>query len=484
MPAIRAAVALGCRVEPVSRWDRKHYFYHDQPAGYQLTQFYQPLARDGAVTVRGCGGSDDNNNDGASSTVVGISHVQLEQDTARTHDLPGGTTLLDFARAGRPLIEIVSRPDIGSPAAAAGFVRAVAARLRAVGAVTAGIEAGGLRADVNVSVRPPGAAAGMTGAGQRTEIKNLSSFAAVEAAVSAERNRQIEVLAGGGVVEPETRAWTIGGTETRRLRGKEAAVDYRYMPDPDLRPLVVAPGLVAALAESLPPLPDAAVDMLVADGRYGLSRADAHTLVRLDDGARLEYYFDAVDAYWELVAAAAAETTAETTTAEKRARRDEAPTQADHHPDHHYSDLSSAGRAVANTLLHQLGGLFASTRTPWDPARVPAASLATVVHLARSGALTSAAAKTLLAAIFDGDNARPVADVVAARRLAVTPLSPAAYESLARQALDDHPDAVAKVRAGQRGALGFLVGRVVRRGGAAVDPRRAGDVLRGMMGVD
>src|ERR1700712_2227076 len=174
----------------------------------------------------------------------------MEQDTAKSLVQPGSSAHLDFNRVSHPLIEIITLPVIHHPATAAACVRKIQAILKSVGAVTAGMELGGLRADVNVSVRKAGskipgndeyAAYGLVGLGQRTEIKNLSSFKAVEDAIIAERDRQIRVLEAGGTINGETRGWTMGSTETVKLRGKEGEVDYRYMPDPDLGPLLISP---------------------------------------------------------------------------------------------------------------------------------------------------------------------------------------------------------------------------------------------------
>ena len=169
----------------------------------------------------------------------------MEQDTAKTIQQSPETMLLDFNRVGHPLIEIITLPQIHHPSTAAACVRKIQSLLQAVNAVTTGMEMGGLRADVNVSVRRRNASPGMhtyygiTGLGQRTEIKNLSSFKAVEDAIIAERDRQIKILESGGQIEGETRGWTLGSTETKRLRGKEGEVDYRYMPDPDIPPVII-----------------------------------------------------------------------------------------------------------------------------------------------------------------------------------------------------------------------------------------------------
>lgn len=233
IPALRAAASLSCSVQRKSKFDRKHYHYQDQPAGYQITQYYEPFARDGRVTLHDHDGiaAED-----GTSVDVEIKQMQMEQDTAKSTLQPPSTALLDYNRVGHPLIEIITHPQIHQPQTAAACVKKIQAVLQAVNAVTTGMELGGLRADVNVSV----SRAGSEGLGQRTEIKNLSSIKAVEDAIVAERDRQITVLEAGGSIYGETRGWTLGSTETTRLRGKEGEVDYRYMPDPDIPPVLIA----------------------------------------------------------------------------------------------------------------------------------------------------------------------------------------------------------------------------------------------------
>ena len=202
----------------------------------------EPFAKDGNLKLYDYDGiaPDDGN-----CIEIGIKQIQMEQDTAKTIQQPPDTMLLDFNRVGHPLIEIITLPQIHHPKTAAACVRKIQASLQAVNAVVTGMELGGLRADVNVSVRPKGAGpgdysySGISGLGQRTEIKNLSSFKAIEDAIVAERDRQISVLEAGGSIEGETRGWSLGSTVTRKLRGKEGEVDYRYMPDADLSPVII-----------------------------------------------------------------------------------------------------------------------------------------------------------------------------------------------------------------------------------------------------
>lgn len=222
VPAIRAALALSCTVQEQSTFERKHYFYHDQPNGYQITQHDHPYAQGGRVTLET--GED-----------IGIQQIQLEQDTAKTVHLGDDRVGLDFNRVGQPLIEIVSHPHLTSGAAAAAFVKQVQALLLDVNAVTRGMEHGGLRADVNVSV----ARKDHTTPGQRVEIKNLSTLQCIRGAVEYERQRQIGLLVNGEDVVGETRGWQLGGEETIRLRSKEGEVDYRYMVDADIPPLII-----------------------------------------------------------------------------------------------------------------------------------------------------------------------------------------------------------------------------------------------------
>ncbi len=232
IPALRAATSLSCNVQRRSKFDRKHYYYQDQPAGYQITQYYEPFAKDGRVTLYDHDGIAPED---GTSVNIDIKQIQMEQDTAKSTLQAPSTALLDFNRVGHPLIEIITHPQIHHPQTAAACVKKIQAILQTVNAVTTGMELGGLRADVNVSVSPMGSDT----LGQRTEIKNLSSIKAVEDAIVAERDRQITVLEAGGSIDGETRGWTLGSTETTRLRGKEGEVDYRYMPDPDIPPLII-----------------------------------------------------------------------------------------------------------------------------------------------------------------------------------------------------------------------------------------------------
>ncbi|KAH8692644.1 Glutamyl-tRNA amidotransferase subunit B, mitochondrial [Talaromyces proteolyticus] len=451
LPALRAAMALNCEIQPVSRFDRKHYFYQDQPAGYQITQYYEPFARNGFIDLFEHDGIAPED---GKKVRINIKQVQLEQDTAKSQEYPPSAQLLDFNRVSHPLIEIITMPQIHSPATAAACVRKVQSILQATSAVTTGMELGGLRADVNISVRKRDAApglgeySGIRGLGQRTEIKNLSSFKAVEDAIIAERNRQVTLLESGGVVIGETRGWTIGSTETRRLRAKEGEVDYRYMPDPDLGPLFIDSQLVSALSDTLPDLPDQLLDTLVGPS-YGLSIADAKPLVELDGGARLEYYQDVVDILQTL------------------------------QQSHEVVIKNSLGRTVANWVLHELGGMLTKADVGWDSDLVPARTLAELIDQLLRKRITGPIAKQVLTMVFEGDK-RPIQNLLEDEDLFLRPLSRDEYLALAEPLISANPEMVAQIRdKNQLGKLGWFVGQMMRAGEKGrVEAQRAEDILR------
>lgn len=476
VPALRAALAFGCRVQNVSRWDRKHYFWWDQPAGYQITQFYEPFARDGNIVLHERDGiaAEDGRR-----VAVGIQQIQMEQDTAKTLARPDAVQWVDFNRVGVPLIEIITKPEIHHPKTAAALVRKIQMYLNSVDACVSGMEAGGLRADVNVSVRrrtdqPDGKTAPL---GQRTEIKNLSSFKAVEGAIIAERDRQIAVLERGGVVLGETRGWSIGGTETTRLRGKEGEVDYRYMPDPDLPPLVIGDDIISHLAENLGMLPDAEVDELVA--QYGLKTQDAIALLQLDDGGRVEYFYDVVRYLQDRLGGL---------------WRNDCAVMIGNWVLHELGRLTSERNAAEDGSIEQLG------MTPTgECARVPAVHLAEILFFFYTKQISAGTAKELLFAIFRGafDGTSPggyqrVQEAIEREGLWFRELSQDEYDQLASQVLDGEDAALrSKFRpyfAGQKrypeGQLQRLVGRMMKEGPSErIDPGTANKVMKAAVEV-
>ncbi|NDC60130.1 MAG: Asp-tRNA(Asn)/Glu-tRNA(Gln) amidotransferase subunit GatB, partial [Alphaproteobacteria bacterium] len=242
--AVRTGLGLNAQINLWSRFDRKNYFYPDLPQGYQISQYKDPIVGEGAVDVEV---------DGAEPIVVRIERIHLEQDAGKSiHDLSPTETFVDLNRAGVALMEIVSRPDIRSGKEAAAYLTKLRAIVRALGTCDGNMDEGSMRADVNVSVRRPGEPFGT-----RCEIKNVNSMRFVAQAVEYEARRQIAVLEEGGTIRQETRLFNATTGETRALRSKEDAPDYRYFPDPDLLPLELDPAWVEGIRATLPELPDA-----------------------------------------------------------------------------------------------------------------------------------------------------------------------------------------------------------------------------------
>src|SRR6201996_4712826 len=273
--AVRTGLGLKAQINPWSRFDRKNYFYPDLPQGYQISQLFHPIVGEGEVLVE---------RDDGSSFKVRIERLHLEQDAGKSiHDLDPNATYVDLNRAGTALMEIVSRPDMRTSEEAAAYVKKVRTILRYIGACDGDMEKGNLRADVNVSVCRPGAyekfrETGDFGVlGTRCEIKNVNSYRYIQQAIEYEARRQIEIIEDGGTIKQETRLFDPGKGETRSMRSKEDAHDYRYFPDPDLLPLELDPAWIKQIQDSLPELPDAKKARL--QSQYGLSAYDAGVLV-------------------------------------------------------------------------------------------------------------------------------------------------------------------------------------------------------------
>jgi aspartyl-tRNA(Asn)/glutamyl-tRNA(Gln) amidotransferase subunit B len=277
--ATLAALALGCTVRPRSVFARKNYFYPDLPKGYQITQYDQPLATGGRLTVE---------MPGRGPVEVGIERLHVEEDAGKSlHDRIPGRTAVDLNRAGVPLAEIVGAPDLRSPAEARACLTALRQLLVYAGVSECSMEKGSLRVDANISLRPAGAPA----LGTRTEIKNLNSFANVERALEAERARQQALLEGGGRVEQVSLTFSAATGAVRPMRSKEESHDYRYFPDPDLPPLILEPEWIEAVRAALPELPAARRSRLAV--RYGLPPGDAAVLA---SERPIADYFEAVAA--------------------------------------------------------------------------------------------------------------------------------------------------------------------------------------------
>lgn len=458
IPAIRAALSLGCDIQPVSRFDRKHYFWWDQPSGYQITQYYQPFAKNGRITLFDRDGISPQ--DGESVT-IGIKQVQLEQDTAKTLAQTGNTHWLDFNRVGVPLIEIITEPEIHHPRTAAVFVRKIQLLLNTVDACVSGMETGGLRADVNVSVRRTGDA--NVPLGTRTEIKNLSTIKAVEDAIIAERDRQIRELEAGRKIAGETRGWTLGSKETRRLRGKEGEVDYRYMPDPDIAPLVIGKDLVNYLRENLAVSPDTELDNLIAT--HHLTAKDAASLLIIDNGHRIQYFY-------KVLSLLEAKLKADT---EKEAL-----------------DMKTCSLLASNWVLHELGrlttykaGLAAGELTftsDGECLEVPASELSQILYHLYCKQISGKVAKQILLLLYLNELELPVRDAIEENDWWFHELSDEEYTALVSDTLEGEEDKVKEFVEYDKypqGKLMFLLGKMLREGPTErIDPQNAEKFLR------
>jgi aspartyl-tRNA(Asn)/glutamyl-tRNA(Gln) amidotransferase subunit B len=279
------------------------------------------------------------------------------------------------------------------------------------------------------------------GLGQRTEIKNLSTLKGVEDAIKAERDRQIDVLEAGGSIEGETRGWSVSQPgQTRRLRGKEGEVDYRYMPDPDIPPLRISSAVVDHIRNTLPALPDALLLRLTDANFYGLLQTDAKILLSLDNGERLDYFENVVENVRALQASS------DSTSARPN---DKSP------------DLSLT---AANWILHELGSLLSTSDIPWSQNRVTVSHMARIIHETILGHITGTAAKQVLRMVFEGDR-RSISRIIEQDGLAFRPLSDEEYENLADRIIAKHPILVNDIKEkGKQGKIMFLVGQIMRHG--------------------
>ena len=413
--ATRAALALGCTVHHRSVFARKNYFYPDLPKGYQISQFDQPLATGGVVT---CESPE------RGTIAVPVARLHVEEDAGKSlHDRFPNATAIDFNRAGVPLAEIVTGPDLRSPAEARAYLMALKQVLIYVGASECNMERGSLRVDANMSLRRPGAALGT-----KTEVKNLNSFANVERAIEAERERQRGILESGGAVEQVTLLFNAAGGSVKPMRPKEESRDYRYFPDPDLPPVVLTAEWIDQERAALPELPDAKRQRFA--GSYGLSNYGARVLAADQD----------IGGYFEAVVLAGTEP-----------------------------------KTAANWVMGEILARFNATGV----VAVPAATLGALIGMVQVGRISHSAGKKILEAIAGSDET-PAA---AAERLGLVQVrDDAALEAWVDQVLAASPNEVARCRSGETKLIGFLVGQVMKRSRGRADPKAIGQLIERKIG--
>jgi aspartyl-tRNA(Asn)/glutamyl-tRNA(Gln) amidotransferase subunit B len=410
---VLAGLMLGCDISPYSKFDRKSYFYPDMPKNYQISQYDKPLCLGGAVEIPVAGGGVRR---------IGLTRIHLEEDVGKsTHH--AACSGVDFNRAGVPLMEIVTEPEMTSVEETAAFLQTLKQILLYTGVSDCNLEEGNLRCDVNVSVRPTG----QTRLGTKAEIKNMNSFKAVQAALAFEIERQIDLLQGGGRVVQETRRWDPDAGVTLSMRSKEDAHDYRYFPEPDLLPVVLDQGQVEAWRAELPELPSRRRIRLVAE--YGLPEYDAGVLAADREVAD----------FFETAARA-----------------------------------SGNGKAVSNWVMTDVLRLLTETGKTLSASALTPAALAELVGLVGAGTINMPTAKELLPELF-ARGGRPAA-LVAARGLGQVSDS-GEIVRLVDQAIAANPKTVADWKAGKQAAAAFFVGQVMKLSRGKADPKLAGRLV-------
>jgi aspartyl-tRNA(Asn)/glutamyl-tRNA(Gln) amidotransferase subunit B len=421
--AVRTGLGLNARINLRSVFDRKNYFYADSPQGYQISQYKSPVVGEGEVVVE---------LDGGRTATVGIERLHLEQDAAKLlHDQSPTMSFVDLNRSGVALMEIVSKPDIRSAEQAKAYVTKLRSILRYLGTCDGDMEKGSLRADVNVSVRKPGGPLGT-----RCEIKNMNSISFIGDAIEYEARRQIDILEDGGAIEQETRLYDPNKGETRSLRSKEEAHDYRYFPDPDLLPLEFSEAFVAGLKETLPELPDQKKARFIAD--FGLSPYDASVLVAERESADL----------YEATLAQLANRT-----------RD--------------------GKLAANWVINELFGRLNKEGRDILASPVSAAQLGAIVDLIGEGTISGKIAKDLFEIVWqEGGDPRALVETRGMKQ--VTDLG--AIEKVVDDIISANPDKVAQARAKPQ-LIGWFVGQVMKSSGGKANPQVVNDLLKSKLGI-
>lgn len=421
--AVRTGLGLNAKINLRSVFDRKNYFYPDSPQGYQISQYKSPIVGEGEVVVE---------LDGGKTATIGIERLHLEQDAGKLlHDQSPTTSFVDLNRCGVALMEIVSKPDIRDAEQAKAYVTKLRSILRYLGTCDGDMEKGSLRADVNVSVRKPGAPLGT-----RCEIKNMNSITFIGQAIEYEARRQIEILEDGGAIDQETRLYDPNKGETRSMRSKEEAHDYRYFPDPDLLPLEFSQALIDELKAELPELPDQKKTRFVAD--FGLSAYDASVLVAERESA----------VFYETVL-------------DKLANR------------------ARDGKVAANWVINELFGRLNKEGRDITDSPVNAEQLAAIIDLIGEGTISGKIAKDLFEIVWQ-EGGDPRALVESRGMKQVTDLS--AIEKVVDDIIAANPDKAAQVKDKPQ-SLGWFVGQVMKASGGKANPQSVNDLLKSKLGV-
>jgi len=417
--AVMFGLGIGARIGERSVFDRKNYFYPDLPKGYQVSQFFAPIVCEGTFEVPLEGGS---------LFPVRITRAHLEEDAGKSvHDIFAHETGIDLNRAGTPLLEIVTEPDFRSAEQAVAYLKALHSLVTYLGISDGNMAEGSMRCDINISLRP----AGSDELGTRTEIKNVNSFRFVERAIYSEYERQADILDAGGSITQETRLYDAERNQTRSMRSKEVANDYRYFPEPDLLPIVIDAAYIDHVRSALPELPGAKRERFVRD--YGLTEYDAALLV---PNHALATYFEAV------------------------------------------ATTSRAPKAAANWILGDLSGALNRSELTIESCPISPERLAGLILRIEDGTLSSKLAKQVFDALWEGEGE---ADEIIAQRGLQQVSDTGALEALVDEVIAQNPDQVAQYRAAdeakQKKLSGFFVGQIMKASKGQANPQRLNELL-------
>jgi aspartyl-tRNA(Asn)/glutamyl-tRNA(Gln) amidotransferase subunit B len=412
--AVRTGLGLKAQINKRSVFERKNYFYPDLPQGYQISQFLHPIVGKGEIEI---------DLEGGAVKTIGITRLHLEQDAGKSlHDQHPAKSFVDLNRSGCALMEIVSEPDLRGPDEATAYLSKLRMILQYLGTCNGNMEEGSMRADVNVSVRKPGAALGT-----RCEIKNVNSVKAVQMAIDYESRRQIELIEGGGTIKQETRLWDPNKGETRSMRSKEEAHDYRYFPDPDLLPLALNDNYIEDIRKTLPELPDEKKHRFMKD--YGLSAYDAGVLIAAR--SRADYF----------------ETVSE----------------------------GSDAKLAANWVLNELLGKLNREGKDIGDSPIAAQQLAALIGLIGDNTISGKIAKDVFAIMYE--TGKDPAKIVEEKGLKQV-TDAGAIEKIVDEAIAENPKQVADFKGGNEKIFGFFVGQVMKKSQGKANPAIINELLR------
>jgi aspartyl-tRNA(Asn)/glutamyl-tRNA(Gln) amidotransferase subunit B len=410
-------LAVNAKIAPRSVFERKNYFYPDLPKGYQISQYELPIVEHGELYITDADGD---------SKRVGITRAHLEEDAGKSvHEGLAGSSGIDLNRAGTPLLEIVSEPDIRSAKEAAAYMRKIHSIVRYLGICDGNMQEGSFRCDANVSVRPRG----QDEFGTRAEIKNLNSFRFIERAINHEVERQIDIIEDGGKVVQETRLYDSVKDETRPMRSKEEANDYRYFPDPDLLPVEIDEDYVEAIRKTLPELPDAKQRRFIED--YGLRDEDAAILCQ--NRATADYFEAAAKA------------------------------------------CDAKPQVLANWVIGDLGGTLKKANLEIEDSNVAAVDLAGLVNRIADSTISGKIAKEVFDAMWAGEGTAD--EIIEARGLKQI-TDDSAIEAVVDKVLEANPGQVAEYKAGKDKLIGFFVGQVMKETQGKANPGQVNQILK------